>query len=250
MTTNVHSGEDYSSLDNQSKRYAKEKESTYRKTAVLVGVFFIIGTVAGILSGVLTIPILDTPDDVLAAVSVNPNQLVLGAILVLVMGFAVAMIPVLLYPIFKTYNEVLALGAVIFRGVLEAVNYIGIVICWLLLLSLSQMSMTGASPTLSALLLEASDWINLMLAIVFCIGALMIYYLFYKTRLIPRWLSGWGFIGAILYIAAPIWIMFDPQHPPLSLDSGIGILMAPLALQEMILAIWLIVKGFHTPHLE
>ena len=142
MTTKVHAGEELSSLDNESNRYAKENESTHRKTAVLVGVFFIIGTVAGVLSGFLTIPILDTPDNALAAVAANPNQLVLGAILVLVMGFAVAMIPVLLYPIFKKYNEVLALGAVIFRGVLEAVTYIGIVICWLLLISLSQMDMT------------------------------------------------------------------------------------------------------------
>ena len=86
-----------------------------------------------------------------------------------------------------------------------------------------------------------------MLAIVFCLGALMIYYLFFRTRLIPRWLSGWGFVGAILYLAAPLWIMFDPNHPPLSLDSGVGILMAPLALQEMVLAVWLIVKGFNNP---
>jgi hypothetical protein len=245
MTTKVQS----SSISETSKTQSREAESTNRKTAVLVGLFFIIGTAAGVLSGVLTIPILEATDT-LAAVAANPNQLVLGAILVLVMGFAVAMIPVLLYPIFKTYNEVLALGAVIFRGVLEAVNYIGIVVCWLLLISLSQMSMTDTSTTLSTLLLETTDWINLMLAIVFCLGALMIYYLFFRTRLIPRWLSGWGFIGAILYLASPIWIMFDPQHPPLSLDSGVGILMAPLALQEMVLAVWLIVKGFNTPYRE
>ena len=245
MTTKVQS----SSISDAAKTQSSKVETAGRKTAVLVGVFFIIGTAAGILSGVLTIPILEATDT-LAAVAANPNQLVLGAILVLVMGFAVAMIPVLLYPIFKNYNEVLALGAVIFRGVLEAVNYIGIVVCWLLLLSLSQMSLTDTSTTLSTLLLETTDWINLMLAIVFCLGALMIYYLFFRTRLIPRWLSGWGFIGAIMYLAAPIWIIFDPQHPPLSLDSGVGVLMAPLALQEMVLAVWLIVKGFNAPHLE
>ena len=246
MTTKVQS----SSISDASQTHLREAEAADRKTAVLVGVFFIIGTAAGILSGVLTIPILDTPDDVLAAVAANPNQLVLGAILVLVMGFAVAMIPVLLYPIFKNYNEVLALGGVIFRGVLEAVNYIGIVICWLLILSLSQAETTDITTALSTLLLDTTYWLNLMLAIVFCLGALMIYYLFFRTRLIPRWLSGWGFIGAILYITAPLVIMFDPQHPPLSLDSGVGLLMAPLALQEMVLAVWLIIKGFNAPYLE
>ena len=246
MTTKVQS----SSISDAAKTKSSKVEAADRKTAVLVGVFFIIGTAAGILSGVLTIPILDTPDDVLAAVAANPNQLVLGAILVLVMGFAVAMIPVLLYPIFKNYNEVLALGGVIFRGVLEAVNYIGIVICWLLILSLSQAETTDITTALSTLLLDTTYWLNLMLAIVFCLGALMIYYLFFRTRLIPRWLSGWGFIGAILYLTAPLVIMFDPQHPPLSLDSGVGLLMAPLALQEMVLAVWLIIKGFNAPYLE
>ncbi len=249
MTTKAHSGENYNPLDKESKKVSKEKESTHRRTAVLVGVLFIIGTVAGVLSGVLTIPILEVSDP-LVAVAANPNQLVLGAILVLIMGFAVAMIPVLLYPIFKNYNEVLALGGVIFRGVLEAVNYIGIVICWLLLISLSQIGMSETSTMMSALLLETTDWFNLMLAIVFSLGALMIYYLFFQSRLIPRWLSGWGFIGAILYLAAPLVIMFDPQHPPLSLASGIGILMAPLALQEMVLAVWLIVKGFNRDYLQ
>ncbi|MCA9951721.1 MAG: DUF4386 domain-containing protein [Anaerolineales bacterium] len=240
MTTKIQS----SAIRNEVKNQSNEAEAASRKTAVLVGVLFIIGTAAGILSGVLTIPIFDS-SDILAAVAANPSQLVWGAILVLVMGFAVAMIPVLLYPIFKNYNEVLALGAVIFRGVLEAGTYIGIVVCWLLLISLSQMAKTDTSTTLSTLLLETTAWINLMLAIVFSLGALMIYYLFFQSRLIPRWLSGWGFIGAILYLAAPLLIMFDPQHPPLSLDSGVGVLMAPLALQEMVLAVWLIVKGFN-----
>lgn len=246
MTTKVHS----SPISDQEKAQSRKAEITNRKTAVLVGILFIIGTVAGILSGVFTLPILDDPD-YLATIAANSTPLIIGAILVLVMGFALAMIPALLFPIFKKYNEVLALGAVIFRGVLEAVAYIGIVICWLLLISLSQAYVQATASdasyfqALGALLWEAADWISLILAIVFSLGALMIYYLFYKSRLIPRWLSGWGLIGAILYLAASLLTMFDPQHPPLSLDSGVGILMAPLALQEMVLAVWLIVKGFN-----
>lgn len=246
MTTKVHS----SPISDIEKVQSRKAEVTNRKTAVLVGILFIIGTGAGILSGVFTLPILDDPD-YLATIAANATPLIIGAIMVLVMGFALAMIPALLFPIFKKYNEVLALGAVIFRGVLEAVTYIGIVICWLLLISLSQAYAQATASdasffqALGALLWEAADWIGLILAIVFSLGALMIYYLFYKSRLIPRWLSGWGLIGAILYLATPLLTMFDPQHPPLSLDSGVGILMAPLALQEMVLAVWLIVKGFN-----
>jgi len=215
--------------------------NTNRKIAIIVGVLYIIGTVAGILSFVFAGSILDDPD-YLVEVSANENQIIIGALLVLIMGFALAMVPAMLFPIFKKQNEPLALGAVIFRGVLEAVAYIATVIVWLLLLTLSREYVKAEAPdasyfqTTGTLLLEAVDWIEALLAIVFSIGALMIYYLFYQSTLIPRWLSVWGLIGGILYLSVPLLGMFG---------SELGILMAPLALQEMVLALWLIVKGFN-----
>jgi hypothetical protein len=216
--------------------------NTSKKTARIVGVLFIIGTVAGVLSVVFTGPILDDPD-YLMKVSADENQIIIGALLVLIMGFALAMVPVVLFPIFKKHNEALALGSVVFRGALEAGAYIAIVISWLLLLTLSQEYVKAGAPdasyfqTLGTLLLEAADSIGQILSIVFSLGALMIYYLFYQSKLIPRWLSVWGLIGAILYLAAPLLGMFG---------SELEILFAPLALQEMVLAVWLIVKGFNS----
>jgi hypothetical protein len=212
-----------------------------RKTAIIVGVLFIIGTIAGVLSVLFTGPILDDPD-YLTKVASNQNQIIMGVLLVLIMGFALAMVPVMMFPIFRKYNEALALGSIVFRGVLEAVTYIAIVITWLLLLTLSQEYMKAGAPdasyfqTLGTLLLIADDWIAQILAIVFSLGALAIYYLFYQSKLIPRWLSIWGLIGAILYLAAPLLAMFG---------FVLEILMAPLALQEMVLAIWLIAKGLN-----
>ena len=216
--------------------------NTSKKTARIVGVLFIIGTVAGVLSVVFTGPILDDPD-YLMKVSADENQIIIGALLVLIMGFALAMVPVVLFPIFKKHNEALALGSVVFRGALEAGAYIALVISWLLLLTLSQEYVKAGAPdasyfqTLGTLLLEAADSIGQILSIVFSLGALMIYYLFYQSKLIPRWLSVWGLIGAILYLAAPLLGMFG---------SELEILFAPLALQEMVLAVWLIVKGFNS----
>ena len=215
--------------------------NTQKKTATIVGILFIIGTVAGILSAVFTGPILNDPD-YLTKVSTNETQIIGGALLVLIMGFALAMVPVMMFPIFKKHNEALALGAVVFRGALEAFAYIAMVISWLLLIVLSQEYAKAGTPdanyyqTLGTLLMEANNLINPILEIVFSLGALMIYYLFYQSKLIPRWLSGWGFVGAVLYLAAGLFAMFR-------LD--LGILLAPLALQEMVLAVWLIVKGFN-----
>ncbi len=87
---------------------------SYRKTAIIVGVLFIIGTVAGVLS-VLTRPFLDDTD-YLIKVSENENQMIIGTLLVLIMGIALAMVPVFMFPIFKKHNEALALGYVVFRG--------------------------------------------------------------------------------------------------------------------------------------
>lgn len=233
-----------------SKAASSSKASTNRKTALIVGVLFIIGTVAGVLSGLITLPILGAPD-YLREVAANESQIVSGALLILVMGFPLAMIPVMMFPIFKKYNEPLALGAVVFRGVLEAVTYMVIVICYLSLIAVSQEFATAGAAdasyfqALGALLKQAVYWTEYILALVFTIGAAMLYWLFYKTKLIPGWLALWGFIGAILYFAAPIANMFDPQHLPLSLGVKWGYLMIPLAIQEMVFALWLIVKGFN-----
>lgn len=213
---------------------------TNRNTARIVGALFIIGTVAGVLSVVFAGSILSDPN-YLMKVSVN-NQIIIGALFVLIMGLTLAMVPVMMFPIFRKYNEALALGSVVFRGALEAVIYIAMVISWLLLLTVSQEYVKAGAPNasqfqiLGTLLLKASDQINSILEIVFSLGSLMIYYLFYQSKLIPRWLSVWGLIGAILYLAAGLFHMFSVDF---------SILMAPLALLEMVLAVWLIVKGFN-----
>jgi hypothetical protein len=232
---------------------AKEKATKiYRKTAITVGVLFIIGTVAGIIGGGILGSILDDPD-YLSNMAANENQIVIGSLLTLLMGFSVAMIPVVLYPILKKYNAALALGSVLFRGALEAVCYMALVISFLLLFALSQEYISAGTPdnvyfqTLGALLTAASDGVEQILAIVFCLGALMLYYLFFVSRLVPRWLSAWGFVGAILYLAAALISMIGSQHYAVSVSSPLVPLIIPLAVQEMVFAIWVIVKGFNSP---
>jgi hypothetical protein len=215
--------------------------NTNKMTARIVGLLFIIGTVAGVLSVVFAGPILDDPD-YLVKVSANENQIIIGALFFLTMAFALAVVPVMMFPIFKKHNEALALGYVVFRGGLETVTYFAGVISWLLLITLSQEYVkAGASDasyfqTLGTLLLEAGDWSDGISTLAFSLGALMFYYLLYQSRLIPRWLSGWGLFGATLVLAVGLLGLFG---------VALEILWAPLAVQEMVLALWLIVKGFN-----
>jgi hypothetical protein len=148
------------------------------------------------------------------------------------MAFSLALIPAVLFPTFRKYNEVLATGAVLFRGALEAFAYIAIALIWLSLVILSREYADAAGAdfqVLGAVLQGAEDWSTHILAIVFSLGALMIYWLFFTSRLIPRWLSVWGLAGGVLYLSAPLLAMFGLEQ--------FGALMVPLAVQEMILAL-------------
>ena len=209
---------------------------THRKTATIVGVLFIIGTVSGILSAVLTGPTL-AAQDYLAQVAANETQMLAGAFFVLLMGLSLAMVPVMMYPLFRKQNEALALGALVFRGPLEAATYILTVASWLLLVVVARENASDFQAV-GAVLQQTSLAINPVVEIVFSLGALMFYTLFYQTRLIPRWLSGWGVIGGVFYLAAGVLEFFGIE---------LGFLLAILGVQEMVMALWLIIKGFNQP---
>jgi hypothetical protein len=224
--------------------------NTSRKTAVIVGVLFIIGTLAGVLSVVLTSSILNGPD-FLAAVAANENQVIIAALLVLTMGLALAMVPVVIFPIVKQHNEVLALGYVVFRGALETLTYFVVVIAWLLLIPLSQaFVVAGAADAssfqaLGALSLKAAEIGASLTAIVFPLGAAMLYAVLYQSKLIPRWLSVWGLIAVALnFVSTGLAGVFGltPQMSTIQMVTNL-----PIFLQEMVMAVWLIVKGFNAP---
>ena len=207
--------------------------SADRKAVVWIGVLFMIGTVGMILSGVVTNAVLSGPA-YLARVAAQPNQVAVGALLVLVAGLALALVPVVFWPIGKRYNETLAMGYVVFRGALESVIYIVAVLGWLLLIPLS--TQPDAGPLAGFVRSTETVIWDQLVAIPFVVGALMFYVLLYQSRLVPRWLSAWGLVGAALYIVAPLGSMFG---------LSLGFFMAPLALQEMVMAVWLIAKGFN-----
>ena len=215
-----------------------------RKTAIIVGVLFITATVAGVLSLLFTGP-LNAPD-YLIKVSANENQIIIGALLMLIMGFAVAGIGIMMFPILKKHNEALALGYVGFR-IIEGVLFIVSVVSLLSLLTLSQEFVKAGAPdashfqTLGILLQGENYWVYHMGTISFGLAAPIFYYLLFKSRLIPRWLSVWGLIGVPFWLAVSLLIMFglDPSSPISTL------LYLPIAVNEMVLAVWLIVKGFN-----
>lgn len=204
--------------------------------ARMVGILYIIGTVAGILSVIFTGSVIGSTD-VLMKVSANVNQVKIGTLFILIMGISLALVPVVIYPVVKKYNEALALGYVIFRGALETFLYI-IAAIWLLLVVSSKEYVTNSASfqSMNQLLSNSGEQIHSFTMIIFSLGAFMFYYLLYRSKLIPRWLSGWGLIGSIIYLVTGVTAMFG---------TITTLVLLPLGLQEMVMAVWLIIKGFN-----
>jgi Domain of unknown function (DUF4386) len=221
----------------------------YRMNAAIVGVLFIIGTVSGVLSAGVLKPFLDAPD-YLVQFSANQNQVIIGTLLVLIMGFACSGVGLALYPILKKYNEGLAIGSAGFRvmeGVLDIIGATGLI--GLLVLG-QEFVKTGTPDTaffqsLGMVIRAGNDWVNNVAVLLsWCIGALMYYAVFYQYKLVPRWLSGWGLIGITLTIITCLLVMFRVIPPFGTIQVAANL---PIAVQEMVFAVWLILKGVNSP---
>ena len=217
---------------------------SYRRIAVITGVIFIIATLMG---PILASPLLPdlTGTDYLARVSANPNQAAAGVLLSIIGYLACAGIAVAMYPVLKKWNAGLALGSVVFRTI-ETVFYMVGLVSLMSLLTLGQQFTTAAAAdrtslqAIGNLLVSIRDHAALLAVFAFCLGAFMYYYLLFRSRLIPRWLSGFGIVAIILMLVACVLALFSGNR----ITSYIT-LAAPIALQEMVLAVWLIVKGFN-----
>jgi Domain of unknown function (DUF4386) len=236
----------------QERRKALGKEilmDTNRRAALSAGVLFITATAASVSATTLSQPVLNH-SDYLTRVSANANQVTGAALFDFLAAAASAGIAISLYPVLKRWNVGLALGSVVFRTV-EAVMYIAGLLTLLSLPTLGQQFTRAASAdrvsyqAIGDSLLNVRDQAILAGVLAFSLGALMYYYLFYRSRLVPRWLSGWGIAAIILMIVACLLAWFS--HNPVTTYT---ILALPIGVQEMVLAVWLIAKGFNSAALQ
>jgi hypothetical protein len=189
----------------------------------------------------------------LVRIASDDKQFIVGSLFVLLMGFSLAFIPIILYPALSKHNKALALGYVIFRGAIETVTYIVIWLSMLLLVFASRNYVDSNSTdpqqhgNLVGMILKLRELSSLSTIFVFGIGALLLYIALYQARLIPRWLSLWGVLAIILYLFTGFLILFGLQPEGSSVNSYLSF---PIFLQEMVMAIWLIAKGFNSELFE
>lgn len=214
-----------------------------RTSARWMGAFFIISNVVFIVGAAIFLEPILGDSEVLTKVSDNRGQIVLGSLLELSNAFAYLGIAVLVYPILKRRYQSLALGYFGFR-VLEFVMQILADLSPLALLTISQAFLNSGAADASAyqaageVLMANRQWAFQMISITMGSGALLFYTMLYREKLIPRFISVWGLLGAAVVLGNALFDMFGVTLP------NLGYLML---LNELFLGVWLIVKGFNQP---
>lgn len=212
---------------------------TSRRTARIVGVLFLTVNVA-FLVGVMILESVLGSSDYLATMSSNRTQVVLGVFIELINAVAYVGIALLMFPVLKGRFESMALGFIGFR-IIEFVMQTLADIRALSLVTISEDFINASAAeatsfqTLGTLLLADRYWAFQMVSITFVLGALLFYTMLHQSRLVPRFISVWGLLGAIIVLINAVLDMlgFTP--------GNLGIVML---LNELFLGVWLIVKGF------
>lgn len=215
-----------------------------RGAAALTGALLIAGVATSAIGTSLATPIIEGAD-YLAAIAANQATLLLSALLLLLSGVASAAIALSLYPVLKTGHPGMAIAAVGFRcieGVFYAFSGLGLVA----LVALANHSPSGGlalSASLGDVIKDVRNASNFVFGVVaFGLGASAYYVALLRTNLVPRWLSAWGLIGIALITLTALFTLFEADT--YAVAGSRQLLAIPIALQELVLAVWLLVKGY------
>jgi hypothetical protein len=218
--------------------------TTPRKIAIAAGVLYLITHVTSIGAVILYDPALKNADYIIGA-GVDA-QIILGAILDIILALAITGTAVALFPIVKRWNEGVALGYVGLRTLEAGIIAVGAValLAVTTLRQLASVSDPAALVTIGHALVACYTWTTLLGPGLVCgVNTVLMAYLMYKSRLVPRFIPVLGLVGGpviFVYTVARMFGIFDPM------PAWVGILVVPIFAWEVTLALWLIVKGFRS----
>lgn len=223
-----------------------------RQSAIWVGVLWILATALPV-SSIIPWSVLDKGDGILLNAATHKSHLIAWTLLNLGEAVATAGVAYMLYPVLQRAAETsVERGLAIWylgSRITESGAYLMMLLATWAFLPLSREFAAAGRPAVShfqvsAIILQTTSDVALTLAqSVFAVGAAVLYYLLLRSRLVPRWLSWWGLVGAPLFVIASLSLLWT-GNPNSTLAT---VLFIPLGLQEMALAVWLIVKGFDAP---
>jgi hypothetical protein len=217
-----------------------------QQIARVTGVLFLITYVTSIPAAFfLYPPVLDDPRYIVGAGA--DARVSLGAFLELILIIANIGTTVVLWPVLKRVNEILALGFVTAR-VMESVFIAVGILSLLTVVTMRQEAAAGADAALLVAVGESlvalHDW-TFLLGPGFVVGVgngLILGYLMYRSGLVPRGMAILGLIAGPVLIARFVGILFGVFEPGSVLG---GLMVVPEFLWELALGIWLTVRGFN-----
>lgn len=224
-----------------------ENINTNRRNEKITGAFFITATTSAIIGLKLYDPVL-THADFLSTAGNATTQIAMGALFELILAFANIGTGIMLYPRLKSYSERWGLAYTLFR-LLEVVFILIGITSMLVITSLLHSAANAQEAELAImqvsgkLLKTVYSW-AFILGPHFMLGINTFIYssIFYQAKLLPRKLSSVGMLGAVLiFLCAVLEILGYIPH----FSSQIVFFALPIAVYEMVLAGWLIAKGFN-----
>ncbi|OEJ37470.1 hypothetical protein AR457_32370 [Streptomyces agglomeratus] len=216
------------------------------KVAVATGAFFLVTEVAAIGGLALYGPVLESTGYVVGPGA--DSRVFLGALFELVLAIAAIGTGVTLFPVIRRQNEGAALGYVCGRLLEAAVIVVGIVsLLSVVTLRRDFAASSGADAasmvTAGKTLVAIHDW-TFLFGPNFILGAnsLVLAYLMYRSRLVPRFIAVLGLVGGPLICVSATAVMFG-LYEQLSVLGSVAAI--PVFAWEITLAVRLITKGFN-----
>ncbi|TNE28012.1 MAG: DUF4386 domain-containing protein [Bacteroidetes bacterium] len=221
------------------------KGQNMKSNARIAGGLILLSFITGLLS---VSPGVDSVD-YLTEAAAQSNQTIAAALYQFILAIIYVGIALLFFPVFSKLNKKLAVSFLGFRIIATTLMLVGTVLL-LSILVLSQGYVNHPTPDTHTLhiignmLRYSRDYFNhVFMVLVLGISNLIAYYLFFRSRLIPSWISIWGMVGTLLSMTASVLLMFQVVDV---ITTEYLILNTPTAIVELLLGFWLIFKGWNT----
>ncbi|TKK91435.1 DUF4386 domain-containing protein [Herbidospora galbida] len=216
---------------------------TNRRATPIAGTLVIVGMIAGVLS---IVPVLEDPRR-LALIPAHESQVIIGSVAQSIMIPAYVGFALYLYPTLRAENEALSLGFLGFRLIAATFHFIGVILLPLFLVLGHEFAQAGPADAfrlevLGEVLRTGRDLVNhVALIISLGLGDLLLLLILWRSKFVPRWLTGWGFLGIAAAMSASFLVLLRLTDvvTPLYLTMNV-----PLGLHSFVLAVWLMTRGF------
>ena len=218
-------------------------------TPRLLGFMFVFVAVASALSGFMFSSLIESDNisNSMINISDDPTKMQMSIVGELITAIGIVLLAVLLYITLKKQNKIIArwaFGLWITEAIILAVSRISA----FRLLYTSQEYVKAGAPdssyfqTLGSLFYESAQFGYGVLMVFYCLGGILFYYLFLKSKYVPKVLPLWGILVASLGFIGTLFVLFDYNVPMY--------VFLPILPFELAIGVWLMVKGFRPQEIK